>query len=62
MIPDSTLHHLLYGWSVVLDIFHGMAHDIAVSTRGAVTVMGPLLLCMSGQMGDTQGAGMELIC
>jgi hypothetical protein len=39
-----------------------VTHPVSISTRGAVTLIGPLLQRLSGQMGDTPGAGMELIC
>jgi hypothetical protein len=52
----------LYGWSVVVDVFHGVGHAVAINIRNAVTTIGPLLQRVAAQMGDTEGAGMELIC
>jgi hypothetical protein len=52
----------LYGWSVVIDLFHGVNHPVAVHTREAVCSIGPLLQRLAGQMGDAPGVGMELIC
>jgi hypothetical protein len=48
----------LYGWSIVVDV----GHAISINVRNAVTVIGPLLQCLAAQMGDTEAAGMELIC
>jgi hypothetical protein len=52
----------LYGWSVVIDVFHGVRHPVAMAVSAAVRLIGPLLQRMAGHMGDTPGAGMELIC
>jgi hypothetical protein len=52
----------LYGWSFVVDVFHGVGHAISINIRNAVIIIGPLLQCLAAQMGDTEGAGMELIC
>jgi hypothetical protein len=52
----------LYGWSVVLDVFHGEGHPIAVSVRQTVMEIGPHVLRMAFQVGDTPAVGMELIC
>jgi hypothetical protein len=52
----------LYGWSVVVDVFHGVGHAISINIRNAVMTIGPLLQRLAAQMGDTEGAGMELIC
>lgn len=52
----------LSGWSVVVDVFHGVDHPISVSIRAAVIAMGPLLQRMDAELADSPGAGMELIC
>jgi hypothetical protein len=52
----------LYGWSIVIDVFHGVGHALSVNLRNAVTQVGPQLMRLGGQMGDTPAAGMELIC
>jgi hypothetical protein len=52
----------LYGWSIIVDVFHGVAHGISISLRAAVVALGPQLQRMAAQSGDDQGAGMELIC
>ena len=52
----------LYGWSVVIDVFHGAATPIATSVRKAANIIGPHLHRLSETMGDIPGAGMDLIC
>jgi hypothetical protein len=52
----------LAGWSVIMDVFHGINHEVAINTAQAVTTIGPLLQRLGAQMGDTPGAGLELIC
>lgn len=51
----------LYGWSLVVDVFHGVTHPVSVSIREAVVAIGPQLQRLSSFMGDTPAAGMELI-
>jgi hypothetical protein len=52
----------LYGWSVVIDVFHGVTHPLAESIRKAVITLGPQLLRLAAEMQDTQSAGLELVC
>jgi hypothetical protein len=52
----------LYGWSVILDVFLGVNHALSINVRTAVCAIGPLLQRLASHMGDTPGAGMELIC
>ena len=52
----------LYAWSVIVDVFHGVRHPVAITISEAVRLIGPLLQRMAGHMGDTPGAAMELIC
>ena len=52
----------LCGWSIAIDIFHGVNHEISVSIRDAVANIGPCLHRIITQMGDNQSAGMDLIC
>jgi hypothetical protein len=52
----------LYGWSVVIDVFHGPNHPIAVSVREAVQTLGPQLQRLHAHSGDTPAVGMELLC
>ena len=52
----------LYGWSVVMDVFHGAAHDVCRSTRAFVIEVGPLLHRLCDQVADSPGVGMDLVC
>jgi hypothetical protein len=52
----------LAGWSVVVDVFHGVDHPVSISIRAAVIAMGSLLQRLDSELADTPGAGMELIC
>jgi hypothetical protein len=52
----------LYAWSVVVDVFHGTTHPIAMSIRQAVHDICPCLQRISFLMADEPGAGMELVC
>ena len=52
----------LYGWSVVIDVFHGPNHPIAVSVREAVQTLGPQLQRLHAHSGDTPAVGMQLLC
>ncbi len=52
----------LNAWSVVIDVFHGVEHEIAISVRNAVRLIGPLLQRMYSLMADNPGAGMEAVC
>ena len=52
----------LYGWSVTADVFHGPAHDIAVSIRGAVLDIAPALHRVVDTYADGGAAGMDLVC
>jgi hypothetical protein len=52
----------LCGWSVVIDVFHGPNHPVAVSVRHAVHTLSPFLQRLEGQNEDTPGAGIELLC
>jgi hypothetical protein len=46
----------------MVDVFHGVGHAISINIRNAVMIIGPFLQRLAAQMGDTEGAGMELIC
>ena len=52
----------LYGWSIVMDVFHGAGHDVCVSTRTFVKEVGPLLHRICDQVADSPGVGMDLVC
>jgi hypothetical protein len=52
----------LYGWSVVVDVFHGVRHPVATTIRSAVATIGPCLHRVASQMADAPRVGMELVC
>ena len=52
----------LYGWSIVVDVFHGVNHPMALSIRAAVSLIVPMFHRLAATMGDQPAAGMELIC
>lgn len=51
----------LYGWSIVLDVFHGPLHPISIAIRMAVASICPQLQRMSDNVGD-DGAGLDIVC
>ena len=52
----------LYGWSVVIDVFHGRNTDVANSVRAFATNTVPHLRRIHDQMADTPAVGMDLVC
>jgi hypothetical protein len=52
----------LYGWSVVVDVFHGVNHPVAVNLRRAVVEIGPRIQRLAESMGDSQAGGMDRVC
>ena len=52
----------LYGWSVVVDVFHGPAHPISGSIRRAVCDICPCLHRIATQMSENPAVGMDQIC
>ena len=52
----------LCGWSVIIDLFHGVGHVVAVSIREAVLTLAPLLQRLASDRLDAPAEGMELIC
>jgi hypothetical protein len=50
----------LHGWSVVVDVFHGVGTDIARTIRAAVKVIGPTFFRMAAEQA-TPATGMDLI-
>ena len=51
----------LYGWSIVIDVFHGPLHPISLAVRQAVLCICPQLQRMADNAGD-EGGGLETIC
>jgi len=52
----------LYGWSVVIDVFHGINHTTAMSVRAAVRNIGPQLHRMATFFADSGHASLDLVC
>ena len=52
----------LYGWSVVIDVYHGINHPIAVSVRRAVGEICPLLFRLVTSMAEDLKTGMDMVC
>jgi hypothetical protein len=57
----QTAAEKLYGWSIVIDIFHGVAHDIATAVRSFVINVGPTLHRLAQHAGSAP-VGMDLVC
>ena len=51
----------LYGWSVNIDIFHGVNHAISQSVRTFVKTVGPCLFAVHRQGADNSILGMDLV-
>ena len=51
----------LYGWSVVIDVFHGVNHPIAIAVRTFVLNVGPALHRLAQHTGSA-AVGMDLVC
>ena len=51
----------LYGWSIMVDLFHGKDQDIARQVRSFVIAVAPGLHQVYRNSGETSGAGMERI-
>ena len=52
----------MYGWSIVVDVFHGHNTDIANAVRPFVIRIVPHLHRIHDQMADTPAIGMDLVC
>lgn len=63
LFPSSPLVAVekLYGWSIVIDVFHGPTHPMAEAISTTVERLGPLLQRMVLSMAD-HAMGMDLIC
>ena len=59
--PQMAVEKLL-GWSVVVDIFHGVDHPVAKNIRAFVDAVHPLIHHVHGQRADTPVVAMELVC
>ena len=52
----------LYGFSIIVDLFHGVAHPVAVSICNMVIRLGPAFHRLADQYADTPTQGMDLVC
>jgi hypothetical protein len=52
----------LWGWSILVDLFHGITHEIAMSVRRFVSSVGPALHRVAAQHADTPAIGMDHVC
>ena len=52
----------LWGWSILIDLFHGIAHDIANNVRNFVITVGPALHRIAEQSADNPAQGMDYVC
>ena len=52
----------LMGWSIVVDVFHGHATDIATSVRNAVAALAPYIHPLVHQVSALHSVGMENLC
>ena len=51
----------LYGWSVVIDVFHGINHDVSRAVRNFVIEVGPALHRAYEQYAATPALGMDIV-
>ena len=58
----QTAAEKLYGWSVVVDLFHGVNHDISEAVRRFVLAVGPALHRLANTFEDGGPSGMDLVC
>jgi hypothetical protein len=61
-VNAQTAAEKLYGWSILVDVFHGHAHDISTSIQHFVTQVGPALHRVAQQHAENQAVGMDLVC
>ena len=52
----------LHGWSVMVDVFHGVATPLARNVQAAIMVIGPCLHWIVLQMANAPAIGMDLVC
>ena len=61
----STAHFAgekLCGWSAVIDVFHGVAHDVSTRARNFVIAVMPHLHLVQCNLAETPGVGMDVVC
>ena len=52
----------LCGWSVMIDIFHGVAHDMSNCVRNFVIAVVPHLHSVQCNLAESPGVGMDMVC
>ena len=52
----------LYGFSIIVDLFHGVGHPVATSIRAMAIQIGPSFHRLVSQYADSPAKGMDLIC
>ena len=52
----------LCGWSVVIDVFHGVAHDVATHVHNFVIAVVPHLHSVQCNLAESPGVGMDMVC
>ena len=52
----------LYGFSIIVDLFHGVVHPVSVSIRNMAIRLGPAFHQLANQYVDTPTQGMDLVC
>ena len=58
----QTAAEKLWAWSIMVDIFHGVSHEIAMSVRRFVIAVGPALHRIAEQSAENPAIGMDLVC
>ena len=57
----QTAAEKLYGWSCVVDVCHGVNHDIANAIRNSVFDVGPALSRVAAMHAENPAVGMDLV-
>lgn len=52
----------LYGFSVVVDVFHGPGHPVSTNTRNFACTVGPALHRIASQHLDNPAVGVDMVC
>ena len=58
----QTAAEKLYGWSIVVDLFHGTAHPTSITVREFVLEVGPNLHRIYDQYIGEPAKGMDIVC
>ena len=52
----------LYGFSIIVELFHGVRHPVADSICNMAIRLGPAFQQLADQYADTPAQGMDLVC